>query len=73
MYNPKKKLYPKLIPSGNSLWSWGIVDVSYDNENNKNPYFLRKNKKVYPINPNTRIPKDTINKLLKEGYIKKKY
>ena len=75
IYNLNKQLYPKLIPYGNSLWSWGVVDVSYksnDNESNKNPYFLEKNKKVYPINPNTRIPKGTINKLLKNGYIKKK-
>lgn len=73
IYHPEKKIYPKMIPFGKELWAWGLINVNFD-QNIDKPYFTNTNnlQNVLIINPNTRVPKDIIQKLEKEGFIKKK-
>lgn len=72
IYHSEKKMYPKMIPYGKNEWSWGLVNINYCEKNQK-PYFLNSSfKNVYLINPNTRIPDNIINKLEKDGFIRKK-
>ena len=73
IFHPEKKIYPKMIPFGDKLWEWGLINVNFD-QNIDKPYFTNINnlQNVLIINPNTRVPKDIIQKLEKEGFIKKK-
>ncbi len=72
IYHPKKNIYPKMIPYGNNDWSWGLININYTDKLTE-PYFQKKKfSNVYLINPNTRIPDKTLQKLKNDGFIKKK-
>ena len=72
IYHPKKNIYPKLIPYGHRLWSWGLININYTDKLTE-PYFQKKNfSNVYLINPNTRIPYKTLQKLKNDDLLKKK-
>ena len=73
MYNKYKNSVVKMVPFGESLWSWGLVEVNIDN-NDELPYYLQDLSKMkkFNINPNTRVPIETIQELEKLGYEKVK-
>lgn len=71
LYNKKKNSIVKMIPYGTNLWSWKLIEVNI-NSNDEIPYFLQNSSLIEKcnINPNTRIPIKTINELEKKGYEK---
>ena len=62
-----------MVPYGKSLWSWKLVEVNIDNDD-KLPYYLQDllKMKKFNVNPNTRVPIETIQELEKLGYEKVK-
>ena len=73
LYNKQKNSVVKMVPYGDSLWSWKLVEVNIDN-NDELPYYLQDLSKIkkFNINPNTRVPIETIQELEKLGYEKVK-
>ena len=73
LYNKNKNSVVKMVPYGVNLWSWKLVEVNIDN-NDELPYFLQDLSKIkkFNVNPNTRVPIETIKELEKMGYEKVK-
>lgn len=71
LFNKNKNSVIKMVPYGDGLWSWKLVEVKIDNSDEA-PYFLKDLSKLkkFNINSNTRVPIETINELEKLGYEK---